>query len=122
MKKSFLPLLGCVFLMAACTQKPETLIGDWTVDKVNVQFDENRTTPELVKQIGEMEKRNSFSINSDSLLTFNGLDESWEGRITLSKDTTLYCNGTLFGQWKEGRIITRTDSPLGEITVTYRKE
>ena len=121
MKKSFLSLLSCVFLLAACTQKPESLIGIWTVDKVNVQFDENRTTPELVRQIGEMEKQNTFNINADSLIVFKGLDESWQGRVTISDGNKLYCNGILFGQWKEGRIVTRTDSPLGKIVITYQK-
>lgn len=121
MKKSFLLLLCCLFLLAACTQKPESLIGTWTADKVNVQFDENRTTPELVRQIGEMEKGNSFSINADSILSFKGSEETFEGRISLSKDRTLYCNGKRFGQWKEGLIVTRANSPLGEIVVRYKK-
>ena len=33
MKKSFLTLLSFAILTAACTHKPETLIGDWTVEK-----------------------------------------------------------------------------------------
>lgn len=121
MKKSILWTLGCLFLLAACSQKPASLIGLWTVSKVNVQFDENRTTPELVKQVGEMEKQNTLSINSDSLLVFKGLDETWEGRLTLSQGTIIYCDGKLFGEWNNGEIITRTDSPLGEIVVTYQR-
>lgn len=121
MKKSILWTLGCLFLLATCTQKPDTLIGEWMADKVNVQFDENHSTPELVKQIGEMEKQNTLRIDSDSLLVFKGLDETWEGRITLSKGTMLYCNGKLFGEWNNGEIVTRTNSPLGEIIVRYKK-
>lgn len=111
-----------VLLLASCTRKTDTLIGNWTADKVNVQFDENRSTPELVKQIGQMEKQNAFSITPDSILVFKGLDESFEGRITLLEGTIIYCNGSLFGQWKEGQILTQTDSPLGEIIVTYSKK
>ena len=122
MKKSFLSLLCCLFLLANCTHKPESLIGTWNADKVNVQSDENRTTPELVRQIGEMEKGNTFSINADSILHFKGSEESFEGRISLSKDGTLYCDGKMFGQWKEGLIVTTVSSPLGEITVKYRKK
>lgn len=122
MKKSFLSLLCCLLLLAACTPKPESLIGTWTADKVNVEFDENRTTPELVRQMGEMEKGNSFSINADSILYFKGSEESFEGPIALSEDGTLYCGGKMFGQWKEGMIVTTVSSPLGEITVKYRKK
>ena len=122
MKKRFLFLLGLVVLLSACTEKPHSLIGEWVADKVNVQFDESRSTPELVKQVGEMEKQNHISINADSVLVFNSLDGEIRGRLTLGDKGAIYCDGTLFGQWKEAQIVTRTHSPLGEIVVTYRKE
>jgi hypothetical protein len=122
MKKSFLPLLGGLFLLAACTQKPDSLIGTWTVDKVNVQFDENRTTPELVKQIGEMEKENRIHISSDSILVFTTLDNETQGRMTVDQQSVIYCDGERFGLWKDGTIVTTVSSPLGEITVKYQKK
>lgn len=122
MKKQILFLLGTFLALYACHNDSPSLIGTWTVDKVNVQFDERRSTPELVKQIGEMEKQNTIVIGSDSLLTFNNLEGETQGRMRLSKDGTMTCDGTVFGLWEEGRIVTRTDSPLGEILVTYRKK
>ena len=119
MKKGFLFLITT---FCACYRQQDSLIGTWTVDKVNVQFDERNSTPELVKQIGEMERQNNFSINADSLLVFKGLDTEWQGKISLKSDGTLMCNGTSFGSWKEERIVTRTGSPLGEVVVTYRKK
>lgn len=121
MKKSILFLLGLVAAFCACHPQQDSLIGTWTVDKVNVQFDEKSNTPELVKQVGEMEKGNTLSISPDSLLKFKGLDEEWEGRISLNGDGTLLCDGKAIGIWKEGQIVTRTNSPLGEITISYRK-
>ena len=122
MKKGFLFLIGLITTFCSCHRQQDSLIGSWTVDEVNVQFDEKRSTPELVKQIGEMERQNSFSISSDSILAFKGLDTEWQGRINLKSDGTLMCNGTSFGSWKEERIVTRTGSPLGEVVVTYRKK
>lgn len=122
MKKSILFPLGFVTMLCACTQKPNSLIGTWTVDKVNVQFDEQRSTPELVKQIGEMEKQNVILISPDSMLIFNSLEGETKGKLSLSKDGTLTCNGNFFGIWKGENIVTRTNSPLGEIVVTYRKK
>lgn len=122
MKKAFGLLFSLPFLLFACTDKPDALMGDWMAYKVNVQFDENKNTPELVKQIGEMEKANTFSITTDSLLIFKGLEESWRERVTLKKGEKLYCNDEYFGLWKDGQIVTRTPSPLGEIVVTYRKK
>lgn len=121
MKNRFLFLLALTTMICGCTQKGDSLIGTWTVNKVNVQFDERRNTPEQVKQVGEMEKQNVITIDKDSTLTFNGLDERWQDRISLRNDTLL-CNGTMFGIWKDGEIVTRTDSPLGEVVVTYKKK
>lgn len=122
MKKAILPYLGLVALLCACKQKTDSIVGTWTVDKVNVQFDERRSTPELVKQIGEMEKQNIILISPDSLLIFKSLEDETKGKLSLSKDGTMTCDGTVVGLWKEGCIVTRTDSPLGEILVTYRKK
>ena len=123
MKKSLILLAGLAIAFVACHRNPtDSLIGTWTVEKVNVQFDERRSTPELVKQMGEMEKQNVITINPDSTLIFKGLEESYQGRINLKGDGTLLRDGTAFGIWKDGEIVTRTDSPIGEILVTYKKE
>lgn len=122
MKKGFLFLIGLITTFCSCHRQQDSLIGSWTVDKVNVQFDEKRSTPELVKQIGEMERQNSFSISSDSVLAFKGLDTEWQGRITLKSEGTLICDGSIFGTWKDERIVTHNDSPIGEIVVTYQKK
>lgn len=122
MKTKFLLLIGISLILCACHHKSDPFFGTWTVDKVNVQFDEQHSTPELVKQIGEMERQNVISIAADSILTFKGLDTEWQDKISLSGDGTLICNGESFGIWKDGQIITRTGSPLGEVTVSYRKK
>lgn len=123
MKKPTIVFFLCLAaLFWACTPKTHSLIGTWTVDKVNVQFDERRSTPGLVKQIGEMERLNIITITKDSTLIFNGLDETSQGRLNLMSDGTLLLEGVVFGQWKEEQIVTQTNSPLGEVVITYRKK
>ncbi|MBR3730370.1 MAG: hypothetical protein IKN08_05600 [Bacteroidales bacterium] len=122
MKSKFLLFIGLTFALCACHHKADPLFGTWTVDKVNVQFDEQHSTPELVKQIGEMERQNVISITADSTLTFKGMEDSLQGRLSLKNDGTLLLDNADFGQWKDGQIITRTGSPVGEITVSYRKK
>ena len=121
MKNRIIFLLALAAMLSACHPKADPLIGTWTVSKVNVQFDEQRSTPELVKQVGEMEKQNIITIDSDSILTFKGLDEEWQSRISLKNDTLLR-NGKTFGIWKDGTIVTCNGSPLGEVVVTYKKD
>jgi hypothetical protein len=121
MKNRYLFLLPLAAMLCACTPKADPLFGTWTVSKVNVQFDEQLNTPELVKQVGEMEKQNVIKISNDSILTFKGLDIEWQDRISL-KNETLLRNGAVFGIWKNGEIVTRSGSPLGEIIIVYKKE
>ncbi len=121
MKNRYFLFLSLAGLLCACTPKADPLFGTWTAGKVNVQFDEQRSTPELVKQMGEMEKQNVITIDSDSILTFKGLEEEWQDRISLKNDTLLR-NGKTFGTWKDGAIVTRNGSPLGEVVVTYKKD
>ena len=122
MKNCFLFLVGFALALSACTHEQDSLVGTWTVDKVNVQFDEQHNTPELVKQIGEMEKQNRISISNDSILVFKGLDGETQGRMTVDQQGVIYCDGQKFGIWKEGIVVTETPSPLGIIVITYRKE
>ena len=123
MKNRFRFLLAFSLFLVACLHNPtESLIGTWTVDKVNVQFDERRSTPELVKQMGEMERQNVIVISNDSVLTFKGLEENYQSRVSLNDDGILLRDGVAFGVWKDGEIVTRTDSPIGEIVVYYHKK
>ena len=121
MKRFFLSFIAFTTLLAACTSKPDSLIGEWEADKVNVQFDENHATPELVKQIGEMEKQSRISISADSIMVFSHPDGETQGRMTLDEQDVILCDGQKFGQWKDGQIITTVSSPLGAIVVKYRK-
>lgn len=123
MKKSLILLAGLAIAFVACHRNPtDSLIGTWTVEKVNVQFDERRSTPELVKQMGEMERQNVITISKDSVLTFKGLDSDWQGNVSLKSGHKLYCDDHEIGTWSEGQIVTSSDSPIGEVVVTYRKK
>ena len=122
MKKCFLPLLCLVLGLAACTHKSDSIIGEWEADKVNLQFDERLGTPEMVKQIGKIEKQNRITINSDSTLVFSTLTESYAFKLTLDDTGNLYTDGQWFGQWKDGQIITVTPSFTGDIEIIYKKK
>lgn len=123
MKKSLIFLAGLAIACVACHRKPaDSLIGTWIVEKVNVQFDERRSTPELVKQMGEMERQNVITISKDSVLTFKGLDSEWQSSVSLKGGHKLYCDNHEIGTWSEGQIVTSSDSPIGEVVVTYRKK
>ena len=123
----FQPMKKCIILFLcliaiSCSRPSDPLFGTWQATKVNVNFDIKHNTPEMIKQIGEMEKQNRIDIKSDSTLTFVSNGYTLEGQLNLSSDGQLFCNGELFGIWNNGKITTKNPSPFGEITVEYTKE
>lgn len=109
-----------VLLFTSCHCNDDPLFGRWVVEKVNVEFDENKSTPEMVRQYGEMERGNVIEIGKDSSMVFiSAGDTSW-GKIG-GKGESLFYDGALFGQFKDGAIITETSTPIGIVKVSYKK-
>ena len=110
-----------VLLLSSCHRNEEPFFGRWTVEKVNVEFDETKSTPEMVRQYGELEKGNVIEISKDSLLTFVSDGDTLRGKCSL-RGQSLYCQEVLFGRFKDGVILTETLTPIGKVTVSYKRE
>lgn len=112
-------LLILLILTFSC-QRNDPFIGCWEVDKVNVEFNENLATPEMVRQYGEMEQSDVIEIGSDSLLTFVTQGDTLRGRLSL-RGNQLFVEGSPFGIYKDNRIVVETPTPMGKVTVFFRK-
>jgi len=135
MIKEFLKLSGSIFvlviILTSCGGTPESkLIGTWKAQKVETDFDEQYTTPEMLRQVVEMQKETYFKITDDSTLIIvspgNTHETSWEinpkdqSIAYFFEDTPNFQNqlGTLV----EGKIVSESKTPLGIITIYYEKE
>ena len=107
-------------LFAACTPKDDPFIGRWTVDKVNVDFDADWATPEMVRQFGTMEKSNVVIISADSVLTLVMDGDTMQSRCSL-RGSQILCDGEPWGWFEEGIIKTETFTPMGYVKASYRK-
>lgn len=119
MKRTFL-ILSSLLLLAACGPKEDPFFGRWTVDKVNVEFDEEWATPEMVRQVGAMEKNNVVIITSDSLLTLVNEGDTIQYHCSLNGGQ-IFCDGEPWGSFERGTITTKTSSPMGSVKVLYKK-
>ena len=119
MPSSALALLMSLFVATSCQNK-DPFIGRWTVEKVNVDFNEQIATPEMVRQYGELEKGNIIEISKDSLLTLIADGDTLQGQCSL-KGNQIVIEGSVFGRFGNGMIETETKTPLGNIKVVYRK-
>ena len=113
-------LVMLILLFSSCHRNDDPLFGRWVVEKVNVEFDENKSTPEMVRQYGEIERDNLLEISNDSLLTFATGGDTLCGRCSL-RGESLYCDGSFFGLFKDGVITTEALTPLGKVRVSYKK-
>ena len=114
-------LIGLLLLLlASCTPKDDPFFGRWTVDKVQVDFDVDWATPEMVRQYGSMEKNNVIMISPDSVLTLVKDGDTMQGRCSL-RGSQILCDGEPWGVFEEGVIKTETFTPMGYLKTSYVK-
>ena len=114
-------LIGLLLLLlASCTPKDDLFFGRWTVDKVQVDFNEDWATPEMVRQYGSMEKNNVIMISPDSVLTLVMDGDTMQGRCSL-RGSQILCDGEPWGVFEEGIIKTETFTPMGYLKTSYVK-
>ena len=109
-----------LLLLVSCIPKDDPFIGCWTVDKVNVEFDERLATPEMVRQYGAMEKNNVVIISADSVLMQITDGDTMQCRCSL-RGSHILCDGELWGEFEGDFIKTETFTPMGQVKVSYRK-
>ena len=110
-----------VLLLSSCHRNNDPLIGRWTVEKVNVEFNEQIATPEMVRQYGELEKGNVIEITKDSVLTFVTEGDTLTGFCSL-RGAQLYFDGKFFGKIENGILATEISTPLGKIVTKYHRK
>ena len=133
--KKLLKLSGLMFIVAiiitSCGGSPESkLIGTWKAQKVETDFDEQFTTPEMLRQVVEMQKETFFKIIDDSTLiimspgntyeTIWKLDPEDQSISYFFDDDPNYLNK--LGTLSVDKIVSESKTPLGIITIYYEKE
>ena len=119
-----------LMIAASCNSNPkEKLIGTWKADKVDTEFDETKVTPEMVKQIVEMQKETYFEFVNDSVMKIFSSNNTHEAGWLLDKEGTIsfYFKGqeikpNKLGKLEDGKILATTNSKLGTMKIWYVKE
>ena len=135
MMKQFFRLSGLMIALAiffsSCGGSPESkLIGTWKAQKVETDFDEQYTTPEMLRQVVEMQKETYFRITDDSTLVIISPGNTHETKWTLNPEDqaiTYFFEGSpnylnSLGTLTESKIVSKSKTPLGVITIYYEKE
>ncbi len=124
-------LLVLAVILSSCGGSSESkLVGTWKAGKVETDFDEKFTTPEMLRQVVEMQKETYFKIIDDSTLIIVSPGNTHETKWKLdSKDNSIayFFEGNpglnnKLGTLTAGKIVSESTTPLGKITIYYEKE
>jgi len=134
MKKTILQVFTMVVIMftvASCGQSIEKkLIGTWKVAEVRTDFDESNVTPEMLRQVVDMQKQTYFRILNDSTMVIVSNSSTYEARWTIDEESNTITyffkgnatKGNELGKYEENKIVSNTKSALGSMTIYYEKE
>lgn len=133
MKRSLLVIAAFTLLMlvVSCGKSPEKkLIGTWKVGDVQTEFNETEVTPEMLRQVVEMQKQTHFRIINDSTMVIISNNNTHEAYWELNSDDnaiTYYFRGmettsNKLGVVEGNQIVNTSNTPLGVITIYYEKE
>lgn len=120
-----------MMIAISCGNNPEKkLIGTWKVANVQTEFNENEVTPEMLRQVVEMQKQTYFRILNDSTMVIISSNNTYEANWILHEETnniSYFFEGmesqvNELGNYSEGQIINQTNTALGTMTITYEKE
>lgn len=115
----------------ACSSNPsDKLIGTWRAADVDAAFDEQIATPEMLKQVIQVEKQLFFKFLNDSMMNIHTMDQTLKAYWFFDEESGIIdyrfaeaaSSLSELGVYKDGAITTESQTALGKLTITYRKE
>jgi len=118
-----------IFLFVSCSSTENKLVGVWKVQDVKTDFNVNKTTPQMLQQVAEIQKQTHFKITEDSLMVIISNNKTYEAVWSYNKDdkvinyhfkddTTIHKLGDVVA----ATIVSKSTTALGTITTIYAKE
>ena len=120
-----------VMILVSCGKgTKQKLIGTWKVTDVKTDFDETKVTPEMLRQVVDMQKQTYFRILNDSALVIISNNNTHEAKWKFDDKTqtiTYFFKGlgsrtNVLGTYTDGDIVNQSRTALGNMTITYSKE
>ena len=116
-------------IISSCGSKSSKLKGTWKVAKVETKFDEKTMTPEMIKQVEEIQKETYFRILDDSSMVIISGNTPHDAHWQIDENNVIsysFKNSTSapnkLGVYKDGLIKSESKTALGTITTYYEKE
>lgn len=106
-------------LMLSCSRGDNNKTGVWKPVSVKIGFDEYKSTPDMVRQVGLEEKSNVIAINSDSTFCYVSCGDSIAGKV--KNDNSLCADGKVIAVIQNDTIVENKKTVLGDVLIKYVK-
>lgn len=118
------------FFISCSGSSESRFVGTWKAQKVETDFNETRTTPEMISQVVEMQKQTYFRMVNDSVMSIISKNNTHEAKWKYDKENktiSYYFSNmkgvpNILGKYEDGKIVAESNVPIGRITIYYEKE
>ena len=125
-----LAVFSLFFYLVSCSSTPESkLIGTWKADVVNINFDVQKASPEMIQQVAEREKQTILKFTNDTSLSIIDNNVTHRTVWKLDADQKIWYrfenDGPTMnelGTFVNGTIKTESTTALGTIEIVYKKQ
>ena len=119
-----------VFFLAACSNSTHQLVGTWKVSKVETNFKNSNLPKPVLTHIKNEQKQLSFKIINDSVMVLILDNNTHEAKWKMDPKTKVikyYFDNqknsmNKLGTWNGNNIVSQSHTPLGELTVVFKKQ
>jgi hypothetical protein len=128
---TIIAVASLLILIGSCGQNiGDKLTGTWKVSDVKTDFNENKVSPETLRQVVEMQKQTYFRIVNDSVLIIISNKNTHETKWVFDDEDqtiTYFFKGSgsranVLGKYENGNIVNQSKTAFGNMTITYSKE
>ena len=118
-----------IILFVSCSSTENKLVGVWKVQDVKTDFNVNKTTPQMLQQVAEIQKQTHFKIMNDSIMAIISNNKTYEAVWSYDKDNEVInyhfkddTSTHKLGNVVASTIVSKSTTALGTITTIYAKE
>ncbi len=114
----------------SCSNTGHELVGTWKVSQVKTNFKDTNLPKVVIAHIKDEQKQLSFKIINDSVLVVildkNAHEAKWK-MDSKSKVISYYFDNqkniiNKLGTWEGNDIVSESNTPLGKLTVIFKKQ
>ncbi|MBR4155727.1 MAG: hypothetical protein IKU01_03360 [Bacteroidales bacterium] len=115
-----------VFMMS-CTSHNDALQGRWKVDELAFDFDERKTTPEMIAQYGKEESKNELVFKNDSIVYIKMYRYDGDYYYRLDEDNVVMFGdknsiNNKLGVYKNATIHSEINTVIGKMDIKWIRD